>query len=570
MLSALFISTVCIATPLSVQERLPLELIPVRVVDSIDYARMFEGDVEREKNGMPLRFAQPTEVSISPATHGIWERLQNNKMRWTFRVFCNNALSMNLGFAKYNMPDSGSMTIMDETTEIQIRPFTSDDNKDHGELWTPIIPSNQAVIEIVVDKEDKLFVSKSIELTAINAGYRGFRNNEWRGSSESCNIDVVCPQGDAWWDEIPSVGMYTLNGWGTCSGAMINNTSLDMTPYFLTANHCGVTSSTDASIVVYWNFQNSYCRTPGSDDSGGNGNGSYSQFTSGSTMRATRSYTDFTLTELSSEPNASWGITYSGWSRSSSTSGVGAGIHHPEVAEKRISFPDYSSASGEYWNVNWADGRTAPGSSGSPLYDSSHRIVGQLCCGSSYCPNDLNDYYGRSLGLSWSGSASSSLNSWLDPTGSNVAFLDTLNPAAAPVGACCIPAAGACLDLREAVCISGGGIYEGDDTECATTDCQLSIGACCIEATQACVVVSESNCDNGGGLYQGDDTVCGDIDCFASSCPSDINGDNTTDVSDILALVGAWGSNDIYADINADGIVNVADLLILIESWGPC
>jgi hypothetical protein len=119
MLSALFISTVCIATPLSIQERLPLELIPVRVVDSIDYARMFEGDVDREKNGMPLRFAQPTEVSISPATHGIWERLQNNKMRWTFRVFCNNALSMNLGFAKYNMPDSGSMTIMDETTEIQ-------------------------------------------------------------------------------------------------------------------------------------------------------------------------------------------------------------------------------------------------------------------------------------------------------------------------------------------------------------------------------------------------------------------------------------------------------------------
>ena len=63
-------------------------IVTVRVVDSIDYARMFEGDVDREKNGMPLRFAQPTEVSISPATHGIWERLQNNKMRWTFRVFC--------------------------------------------------------------------------------------------------------------------------------------------------------------------------------------------------------------------------------------------------------------------------------------------------------------------------------------------------------------------------------------------------------------------------------------------------------------------------------------------------
>ena len=287
-------------------------------------------------------------------------------------------------------------------------------------------------------------------------------------------------------------------------------------------------------------------------------------------MRATRSYTDFTLTELSSSPNASWGITFSGWSRSSSTSGVGAGIHHPSTAEKRISFPDYSSASGEYWNVNWNQGTTEPGSSGSPLYDSNHRIVGQLCCGSAACGNDSNDYYGRSIGLSWTGSASSSLSSWLDPTGSNAPYLDTYNPASAPVGACCIPAAGTCLDFSQAVCISGGGIYQGDNSECATTDCQLYVGACCIEATQACVAVSEITCNAGGGIYQGNDTACADIDCFAPACPSDINGDNTTDVSDILMLVAAWGSNDVNADVNGDGVINVSDLSIMIEAWGPC
>lgn len=530
MIITVFATALCVNSTSLSQDRIPLEVVPVYTTDLIDYASLFADDLQREKIGLPYRFAQTNQTTITPQTHGIWEKLPNHQMRWTYRVKCDNARSINLGFGKYTMPASGSMIIMNETSEFQIRPFTAEDNKDHGELWTPIVPFNQAVIEITVNQAEKKLVSRNIELTSVNAGYRGFRDSDERGSSESCNIDVVCPEGDNWWNEIPSVGFYTLNGWATCSGAMINNTAQDQTPYFLTANHCGVTSSSDSSIVVYWNHQNSYCRTPGSSDSGGNGNGSYSQFTSGSTMRATRSYTDFTLTELSSSPNPSWGITWSGWSRSSSTFGVGAGIHHPETAEKRISFPDYSSASGEMWNVNWDEGRTAPGSSGSPLYDSNHRIVGQLCCGQSYCPNDLNDYYGRSIGLSWSGNAASSLSSWLDPLGTNANNLDTLAPGIPQVGACCIGTDGACVNLYESNCNAGGGTFSGEGTDCADGVCEPK-----------------------------------------QTCNTDINGDGVTNVSDLLEIVSEWGSTGSSpADVNGDGVVGVADLLEIIEAWGPC
>jgi hypothetical protein len=246
-------------------------------------------------------------------------------------------------------------------------------------------------------------------------------------------------------------------------------------------------------------------------------------------MRATRSYTDFTLTELSSAPNSTWGITWSGWSRSSSTNGTGAGIHHPSTAEKRISFPDYSTASGEYWNVNWAEGTTEPGSSGSPLYNSAHQIVGQLCCGSAACGNDSNDYYGRSIGLSWSGSSSSSLSAWLDPTGSGVQTLDTLNPSAAPTGACCVGTSGACLDVTEALCIAGNGTFHGEGSDCGSVNCSPE-----------------------------------------PDCPADINSDGVVDVSDVLTLISAWGSSDADADVDDDGTVDVADLLIVIDAWGAC
>ena len=560
------ISSILLNGPIGETAKLPVDLIPEVTVPSIDYVSLIEEDILRDIKGIPYRFAVPNEVSVTPKSHGVWEKLPNNKMRWSVRVTCDNSVSMNVGFGRYEMPSSGSMVISDEKREFQIRPFTAEDNKDHGELWTPIIPSNELLIEVVIDRHEKNELNNQIELTAVNPGYRGFKSASVMGLSGACNIDVLCDEGDDWWDVIPSVGVYTLNGFLTCSGAMVNNTAQDYTPYFLTANHCGLTGSTDSSIVVYWNHQNSFCREPGSSASGNNGNGSYSQFTSGSTMRATRSYTDFTLTELSSQPNTSWGVTYAGWSRQSN-GGNGAGIHHPSTAEKRISFPDYMSPSGEFYNVNWAQGTTEPGSSGSPLFDGNHRIVGQLCCGASYCTNDSNDYYGRSFALSWS-----YLDDWLDPTGSNVQFLDTLGDEPVAVGACCIGTTGSCVNIVESNCNAGGGTWMGADSSCDAGDCEpVILGACCIASTGSCINIEQSICNAGGGTWMGEDSSCDAGDCDQNDCPTDTNGDSVTNVTDLLYVVAEWGAGSSSdADVNGDGAVNVSDILEVVAAWGSC
>jgi hypothetical protein len=53
-------------------------------------------------------------------------------------------------------------------------------------------------------------------------------------------------------------------------------------------------------------------------------------------------------------------------------------------------------------------------------------------------------------------------------------------------------------------------------------------------------------------------------------CPGDVNGDETVNVTDLLALLAAWGESDVPEDINDDGIVNVEDLLLLLAAWGDC
>jgi hypothetical protein len=60
------------------------------------------------------------------------------------------------------------------------------------------------------------------------------------------------------------------------------------------------------------------------------------------------------------------------------------------------------------------------------------------------------------------------------------------------------------------------------------------------------------------------------IDCGNSICLGDVNMDNLVDISDLLAIIDAWGSDDQSADIDGDGSVTVKDLLILVGNWGSC
>ncbi|MDP6693040.1 MAG: choice-of-anchor Q domain-containing protein, partial [Phycisphaerales bacterium] len=52
--------------------------------------------------------------------------------------------------------------------------------------------------------------------------------------------------------------------------------------------------------------------------------------------------------------------------------------------------------------------------------------------------------------------------------------------------------------------------------------------------------------------------------------PEDTNGDGIVDVTDLLALIGAWGTNDPQLDLDGSGLVDVGDILMIISAWGPC
>ena len=86
------------------------------------------------------------------------------------------------------------------------------------------------------------------------------------------------------------------------------------------------------------------------------------------------------------------------------------GHSHPSGDVKKICFENdapYQSSTGgaQVWWINaWELGVTEPGSSGSPLFNQDHRIIGQLYGGAAACSGSVNngayDFYGR-FDVSW-------------------------------------------------------------------------------------------------------------------------------------------------------------------------
>ncbi len=415
----------------------PLEAVDLLVMPPVDVPALLLEDETRAAEGLPPRFAQPIPVNVTTQDYGTWENLSDSTSIWRLRVRSEKALSLNFGFTQYKMPEGGRLFLYPPDRGRIVGPFTSADNEAHGQLWTPILLSNEVVIEVTLptDKVGELVLT----LTSVNHGYAAF-GRVHTVTSGACNVDVVCPEGDEWREPIRSVAMISVSGSFMCTGFLVNNTAQDLKGYFMTANHCGVTNGTAPSLITYWNYENSWCRPVNDPINGQPGDGMLNQYNTGSIFRSASSNSDFTLVELDDPIDPAFNVYWAGWDHSGTDATNATAIHQPNVEEKRISF-EYdpttvtsylgTSVPGDGTHVritDWDLGTTEPGSSGSPLFDQNHRIIGQLHGGYAACGNDDSDWYGRFF-TSWTGGGSPAtrLSDWLDPINTGQPALDGRN-----------------------------------------------------------------------------------------------------------------------------------------------
>ncbi|MCD4698384.1 MAG: PKD domain-containing protein, partial [Bacteroidales bacterium] len=407
-------------------------------------------DKENDNNNFPQRIATNVPVFIDIHNSGTWEKIGIDGKIWRVKLVCNGALALNVQFDKFHLPDGGKLFLYNSDNTQILGAYTSSNNHETGLFSTELVEGDEVIIEYYEQEGSTGFAE--ISISEIAYAYRNvsyvFQNTKDFGDSDWCEVNVNCsPEGDNWQDEKKGVArmlFYESPYWYWCTGSLVNNTLENGTPYFLTADHCGGTASASNRLlwIFYFNYESTGCSNPGSSPG-------YNSIT-GATLKSRGDISggsDFQLVQLNSTPPSYYNVYYNGWDRSGSSSSSGVGIHHPAGDIKKIS--TFTStltsatwsggASNAHWRVYWSSttnghGVTEGGSSGSPIFNSTGRVLGTLTGGSSSCSHtSWPDYYGKFSyhWLSNGGSSSVQLKPWLDPNNSGVTYLDGYDPNAA-------------------------------------------------------------------------------------------------------------------------------------------
>ncbi len=331
------------------------------------------------------------KVDITPFNSGLWTEIKGVGNIWQISVYAHFAGSVALALNDIDLKE-GSFYFYPPPKTPTYGPVSKPDFFKSKYYSNPIEGER-----IVIEYFTKFKPSKiPFKITDVVYGFnQNYIENAYSKSTESCNIDINCPEGIDWQIEKRSVCKIKIHHIGgsieDCTGTLINNTSGQLKAYIVTAYHC-IEHETQASNSQFiFGYEKDICN--GSD-------GKQNLSIMGSKYLTSNYKRDYTLVELSQLPPFTTSPYYAGWSADTTNITSTAGIHHPGGWEKKISIDNDKPGIDDTffvenntiynkritWSVyKWEKGITEKGSSGSPLFNNNKKYIGLLSRGESRC-----------------------------------------------------------------------------------------------------------------------------------------------------------------------------------------
>jgi lysyl endopeptidase len=398
---------------------------------NIDPSKIEEFDKHSLTDFKTFRFAYPVEVHLNMQNSGSWGEFDGHRI-WNLRISSPGALSLNLIFSEFEIPDGARLFLFNADKTIVRGAYTSQNRHRLGGFSIFPIETD----ELILQYEEPIGIQQRgcIEIRQIAHGYKSLmaKGNERRplGLSGSCNVNIHCDTNSPLDKQARSVCRILTKGIEYSTGTLINNTMNDGTPYLLGAYHAFDSLVVAQTAVFQFLYESPGCYDVDGDNS----------FTlSGSTAVAWSDSADFILLRLDKVPPPSFRPYYSGWDASKTRPLNSYTLHHPKADVKKISYDkdicdsmsyNVRMFSNGFWRVaNWEIGTTEAGSSGGALFSQNQRIVGTLTGGSAACDKPEADYFARfDYQYNKSNNIEKQLKHWLNPNNTSAISIDGFDP----------------------------------------------------------------------------------------------------------------------------------------------
>ena len=408
----------------------PTDLIVLPSVDNFMLRR--SNDIPSDEPKLkPMHFAHPFDIKLNLKNAGKWYSDDDLNV-WQLRIRSVGAYSLNVIFNQFNLPENARLFLIGVNSGEILGAYSSVNNSESGVLAVEPVAGD----ELLIQYEEPVGVEfpGEFEISRVSHDFVGIKSYDPRRPmgilSGSCNVNVNCDLANGTENIRDAVCRIMIEGTELCTGTLINNTSLDGTPYLLTAYHCVGTPRKATSAVFLFNFESPSCAFIPGD---------VSRSLSGSMIKASFDSLDFALLQLNNAVPYSYRPHFAGWNKRNVAPSSSMTIHHPQGDVKKISIDRDAALTNKFsstylakgfWNViRWDNGATENGSSGGPLFDQNKHMIGTLTGGAATCQLPTNDYFSK-FALAWNyrSETSKQLKAWLDPIQSNVEKLDGFSP----------------------------------------------------------------------------------------------------------------------------------------------
>lgn len=397
---------------------------------------------EGEMRTRPLQVGKVIPLTVDFIKEAVREELPSGEVVYRLRLFTDNGASaVNLYYKDFYIPNNGGQLFIYTPDRLNVLgAYTYETHPQHGAFATQPLPGSEVILEYVAPA--LLFEDQETELPSIlidglsylfnpmlatgfdlsgehSANQTRIKLNEDEVDKHECVINANCPEGDEWHAEKSSVAqMFMVNKKGDvsmCTGALVNNTNEDFAPLILSAAHCIGTQPelpTDQDFDKFI-FTFHYIKPGCSSASHGQANVKTMVGCKPKAYSSINKRSDGLILELSQQIPVNYRVYYAGWDRSSTIPQAFVGLHHPAGDAMKFSYLEEKVASRAVTTGIWQSdgnvvgcndchfrffftkGDTYGGSSGSPLWNKDHYIVGTLTGGGSSPTCGQSNMYGR-------------------------------------------------------------------------------------------------------------------------------------------------------------------------------